>query len=73
MRNLRDLQDELDRHNTYGGAVDESSFNHLTMKDIVKQIESEWAFDRTCKTQCAVRDEKYQLKKLSKEVLNNES
>ena len=69
---MRDLKEELSKGNTFGGYIFENCFSCRSMADIAKQIESDWAFDRACKMQCATRDRSYELKKLQKEVLNNE-
>lgn len=70
---MRDLKEELSKGNTYGGYIFENSFNCRSMADIAKQIESDWAFDRACRMQCITRDRSHELKKLQKEVLNNEN
>ena len=70
---MRDLKKELSKGNTFGGYIFENSFTCRSMADIAKQIESDWAFDRSCRMQCEIRDRNYELKKLQKEVLNNEN
>lgn len=70
---MRDLKEELSKGNTFGGYIFENSFSCRSMADIAKQIESDWAFDRACRMQCATRDKSYELKKLQKEALNNEN
>ena len=37
-------------HSTFGGIISEFDFNgHHTMTSIASRIESDWAFDRSCR------------------------
>lgn len=70
---MRDLKEELSKGNTFGGYIFENSFSCRSMADIAKQIESDWAFDRSCRMQCETRDRNYELKKLQKGMFYNEN